>query len=298
MDGILNIDKPWGETSFRIVARIRRLTGERRVGHGGTLDPAATGVLPVCLGQGTRVSQFFSEATKSYRAQIEFGIITDTYDACGEVTDRKDPSYIKLEQLESALALFRGEIKQTPPMYSAVKHEGRRLYELARQGIEVERKSRPAMIYDLQLTGWEPPVATVEVVCGKGTYIRALAHDLGQALGCGAVLKNLVRLRCGPFDINEAVSMPEVEESIRYGYWQRFIYPIDTVLLPWAAIVVGDDTGETIRNGGPVTLTCDDPVGVVDAPGRCRAYTREGSLLGLLQFNQETGQWHPVRVFR
>jgi tRNA pseudouridine55 synthase len=296
VDGILNIDKPWGETSFRVVARVRRLTGERRVGHGGTLDPAATGVLPVCLGQGTRVTQFLSDSTKSYRAQIEFGITTDTYDACGQVTDRKDPSYLSREQLESALVSFRGTIRQTPPMYSAVKHEGKRLYELARRGIEVDRKSRPVTVYDLQLTGWEPPVATVEVVCGKGTYIRTLAHDLGQALGCGAVLKGLVRLRCGPFHIGEAVSLPELEESIRCGYWQRLVYPVDAVLLSWGAIVVGDDTGKIIKNGGSVPLVYDEP-SAMGAGGYCRAYSDDGSFLGVLRFREDTGQWHPVKVF-
>ena len=240
MDGILNIDKPWGKTSFDIVALVRRLTGERHVGHAGTLDPAATGVLPVCLGQGTRVTQFLADAAKSYRAQVELGVTTDTYDACGKVIDRRDPSRVSRELLASVLTSFTGEIRQTPPMYSAVKHNGRRLYHWARLGVDIDRRSRPARIYSLQLTGWQPPVVTMEVVCGKGTYIRSLAHDLGQALGCGAMLKSLIRLRCGPFDVSDAVSIAQLEDAARGGYWQHLAYPIDTVLLHWAAIVVDD----------------------------------------------------------
>ncbi len=297
MDGILNINKPWGKTSFSVVALVKRLTGERRVGHAGTLDPAATGVLPICLGQGTRVTQFLVDTAKSYRAQIELGLTTDTYDALGKITDRRDPSRVSQEQLVSALASFAGDIQQIPPMYSAVKHHGRRLYQLARCGINVDRKSRQVRIHSLQLTSWQPPVVTVEVVCGKGTYIRSLAHDLGQALGCGAILKNLVRLRCGPFDINDAVSPPHLEEAIRHGYWQHLVYPIDTVLLHWTAIVVSDTTGSVIKNGCPVTIADDNSRKGVSVDSRCRAYTAGGRFLSVLRFSQETGQWQPEKVF-
>jgi len=218
MDGILNINKPWGKTSFSIVAMVKRLSGERRVGHAGTLDPAATGVLPVCLGQGTRIIEFLVDATKAYRAEIELGMVTDTYDASGRIIQRGDPSGISQNQLESVLTSFCGLIWQTPPMYSAVKYQGKPLYELARTGITVERGSRLTEIHRLELVDWQPPVATIEVVCGKGTYIRSLAYDLGQALGCGAYLKSLIRLRCGLFDIREAVSVPQLEDAFRYGY--------------------------------------------------------------------------------
>jgi len=188
VDGILNINKPRDRTSFSVVAMVRRLSGERRVGHAGTLDPAATGVLPVCLGQGTRVTEYLVDAAKTYRAQIELGVATDTYDASGKITEQGDPSGISREQVESALASFRGTIQQIPPMYSAVKHLGQPLYKLARSGIEVERKSRRAEIYRLEITDWQLPVVTIEVECSKGTYIRSLAYDLGRSLGCGAHL--------------------------------------------------------------------------------------------------------------
>ena len=187
MDGILNINKPCGKTSFSMVAMVKRLTGERRVGHAGTLDPIATGVLPICLGQGTRVIEFLVDATKTYRAEIELGVTTDTYDADGRIIQRGDPSGISQDHLEAALASFCGLIRQTPPMYSAVKYQGKPLYKLARAGITVERRSRLAKIHRLELVDWQPPVATIEVVCGKGTYIRSLAYDLGQAWVAGLI---------------------------------------------------------------------------------------------------------------
>jgi len=294
VDGILNINKPRGKTSFSIVAMVKRLSGERHVGHAGTLDPAATGVLPVCLGQGTRVIEFLVDATKAYQAQIELGVATDTYDASGKITYQGDPSRISQGQLESALDSFRGLIQQTPPMYSAVKYRGKPLYELARAGIEVARKSRLAKIYHLELIDFKLPVVTVDVVCGKGTYIRSLAHDLGQALGCGANLKSLIRLRCGPFDIRSAISLPQLEDAFCYGYWQHLVYPIDTVLLHWAAMVVNDDTSQVIKNGCPLIVENDDNR---EQPNRCRVYTLDGCLLGVLRFHSGRGRWQPEKVF-
>ncbi len=290
MDGIFNINKPLGPTSFGIVSMVRRLTGERRVGHAGTLDPAATGVLPVCLGQGTRVIEFLVDTTKAYRAEIELGMTTDTYDADGRIIERGDPSGISQEQVESGLASFCGSIQQTPPMYSAVKYQGKPLYQLARAGITVERRSRLAKVHRLELVDWQPPVATIEVVCGKGTYIRSLAYDLGQALGCGAYLKSLIRLRGGLFDIRDADSVPQLEDAFRYGYWQHFMYPIDSVLLHWAAMVVSDDAGQSIRNGRPL------PAGS-SSEDHCRAYALDGRFLGVLRFNSEKRQWQPEKVF-
>ena len=296
MDGILNINKPRGRTSFSIVSLVKRLSGVKRVGHAGTLDPAATGVLPVCLGQGRRVVPFLHDTAKVYKAQIELGVTTDSYDATGNITARADPSGVSRQLLLSALDSFRGLIQQTPPMYSAVKHGGRPLYELARAGIEVERQSRPAQIYRLELKRWQPPVATVEVECGKGTYIRSLAHDLGQLLGCGAHLKSLVRLKYGCFDIKDAVSLPQLEDGFRHGYWQRFVYPIDIVFQDWAVVVVDDATAADIRNGRPVALKpTDSPQPGADS--RLRAYNGDGHFLGVLQFNREKGHWRPGKVF-
>jgi len=297
MDGILNINKPWGKTSFSIVAIVKRLSGERRVGHAGTLDPIATGVLPICLGQGTRVIEFLVDATKAYRAQIELGVATDTYDASGKITYKKDPSGISRERLESTLASFRGSIQQTPPIYSAIKYHGKPLYQLARAGIKVEPQSRLTQIYRLELINWRPPIFNIEIECGKGTYIRSLAHDLGQALGCGANLKSLIRLRCSLFDIRDSVSISQLEDAFHYGYWQHFIYPVDIVLSHWMAMVVNDDTGQAIKNGRPLTLEIDDCLAWHPVEKRCRVYTRDGRFLGVMCFNAERGQWQPEKVF-
>ena len=304
MDGILNINKPWGKTSFSIVAAVKRLTGERRVGHTGTLDPAATGVLPVCLGRGTRVAEFLVDATKVYRTQIILGVTTDTHDADGNITHQGDPTGISRKQLESALTSFCGLISQTPPMYSAVKHQGKRLYELARAGIKVERRSRSVTIHHLKLVDFKTPVVTVEIVCGKGTYIRSLAHELGQTLGCGASLKSLTRLKCGRFDIKDAVSVPQLEHAFRYGYWQHFVYPMDVVLSHWTAMVVNDDTSQAIKNGRPLVFKTENGCAYHEQPSsaylpvenHCRVYTPDGHFLGILHFNPKRGQWQAKKV--
>ena len=295
VDGILNINKPQGRTSFSVVSLVKRLSGVRRVGHAGTLDPAATGVLPVCLGQGRRVVPFLHNAAKVYKARIKLGVTTDSYDATGNVTTVGDPTGLSRQHLLSALDSFRGQIQQTPPMYSAVKHGGKPLYELARAGIEVERKSRPVQIYRLELRRWQPPVATIEVECSKGTYIRSLAHDLGQLLGCGAHLKSLTRLRYGCFSLEDAVSLSQLEDGFRHGYWQRFVYPIDIVFQDWAAVVVDDATEEDVKNGRPVELKPGDSL--QPGAGHLRVYNGDGHFLGVLTFNREKGHWRPGKVF-
>jgi len=201
---------------------------------------------------------------------------------------------VTLEQIETALNSFRGVITQIPPMYSAVKHQGKPLYELARAGIDVERKSRTAKIHSLEITGWENPVLNIEVTCGKGTYIRSLANDLGQQLGCGAMLKNLTRSRCGIFDINEAVTPERLEEACKNGYWQNLLYPMDSILSLWETVIVTEEKAQSIRNGALITLAENPSAKAADF---CRAYTWDGSLLGILRFDTEKKQWQPEKVF-
>ncbi len=295
MDGILNINKPVGNTSFSIVSIIKRLIGERRVGHAGTLDPMASGVLPVCFGKGTRIVEFLLESSKVYRAQIELGIATDTHDAIGNITKRGDSSAIKTEQIEQALCSFRGLIQQVPPMFSALKYKGKRLYHFAREGITVNRESRAATIHRLELLDFNTSFVTLEIECSRGTYIRSLAHDLGELLGCGAHLKELVRLSYGPFDIESAVSPSHLEDAFANNDWQQFIYPIDTVLSNWSSVVVGDKQEQVIKNGGLVSMENGQ---IEDGDkGRCRAYNEEGCFLAVLYFNSERGQWQPEKVF-
>jgi tRNA pseudouridine55 synthase len=307
MDGILNIDKPFGPTSFNIVATVKRLSGERHVGHAGTLDPAATGVLPVCLGQGTRVIEFLMDTPKAYQAEIELGIATDTYDASGRITQKGDSSRISQNGIEIALFSFLGLIHQVPPAYSAVKSQGKPLYKLARAGIDVKPNSRLVTIHNIKLLDWKPPIITIEVTCGKGTYIRSLAHDLGQLLGCGAHLKSLVRLRYGLFDIKDSISLPQLDDAFRHNYWQHYIYPIDSVLLHFTAVVVSEDIQQDIKNGCSLVLEdglseckndhTQNKIAEKSSRNRCRVYALDGRFLGVLRFNPEKGLWQPDKVF-
>jgi tRNA pseudouridine55 synthase len=299
MDGILNINKPQGMTSFSIVACLKRICGERRAGHAGTLDPLATGVLPVALGQATRVIEYLFDATKTYRAEIELGKTSATYDSTGIITHTADTSHISREAVETALAGFRGAIMQTPPMFSAVKHQGKPLYKLARAGLEVQRKSRPAQIYSLELTNWQPPVITLDIVCGKGTYIRSIAHDMGQVLGCGAIMRNLIRLKVGPFKIEDALTPPQLEEAFSQGYGQKYLYPLDYVLLSYGAMVLNKEQQCSLIHGAPITPEpkADLDLTTLTATSRSRVYTADGSFLGIVKYDTENHRWQPEKIF-
>jgi tRNA pseudouridine55 synthase len=299
LDGILNINKPKGMTSFKVVALVKRLSGEKHAGHAGTLDPEATGVLPVCLGQGTRVIEYLMDTTKTYRARIEFGTSTDTYDASGRITRQDDTSGLNRRQVNAALENFRGTIEQIPPMHSAVKHQGQPLYKLARAGITVTRKSRTALIHRLELLSWQRPVADIEVECSRGTYIRSLAHDLGEYLSCGAHLKSLARTRYGCFNIQGAASIPQLEEACRYGYWQQFLHPIDIVLRDYPAVVVDETSEKAFKTGSPLNLAGTETGEIDNNPTHryCRAYSRDGYFLGILRRSKSQGIWQPKKVF-
>lgn len=293
VDGILNVFKPAGKTSFAIVSLVRRWSGERRVGHAGTLDPEATGVLVVCLGQATRIVEYLAGAGKTYRAGIELGIATDTYDAAGKVVARGDPSSVTLPQVQQVLESFRGPLAQVPPMHSAVHYRGRRLYELARQGVEVDREPRPVEIHRLELLDWHPPGLAIEVSCSGGTYVRSLAHDIGQALGCGAHLSRLVRMQCGPYQVEESVPLAVLEEAFRSGGWQPYLHPLDDVLLDWPAAILDHEREDLVGKGVDVEL---HSAGGGPAAGRCRAYSSDGRFLAILA-GTRAGLWHPEKVF-
>jgi tRNA pseudouridine55 synthase len=294
IDGIMNLDKPRGKTSFEVVALVRRLSGERRVGHAGTLDPEATGVLPVLLGQGTRLIEFLVEGTKVYKTEIALGIATDTYDATGKITQRSDVSSLTGEQVAAAVSSFSGFIDQIPPMYSAVKHKGIPLYRWARAGVELPRKARRVELSRLEIINWQLPILTLEVECSKGTYIRSLAHDLGQKLGCGAHMRNLVRLKSGPFHISDAVSVSKLEEAFRQGQWSEFVHPMDTAVLHLPMITVDEDGEKAILNGQPLALATEN-----DVPEKlCRAYSGERRFIAILRYDGERGHWKPEKVFK
>jgi len=292
VDGIFSIIKPTGKSSFAMVALIRRLSGEHRVGHAGTLDKAATGVLPVCLGKATRVVEFLSDARKIYKAKIKLGVVTDTYDATGQVVQEKDASSVTRDQLEHLLPSFVGRIEQVPPMYSAIKRQGTPLYRLARAGVEVERKPREIDIYSIDLLDWQPPFFVIDVECGKGTYVRSLAYDIGQSLGCGAHLFTLVRLKNGVFDIAEGLTVEQIEDAFNSGYWQNVLHPIDSVLAHIPATIVDSHMEQEVKNGIEVELNVEKGFDI----DWCRAYSEDGQLIALLKYDIANGKWHPQKV--
>ena len=298
ISGILNTDKPAGMTSHDVVDRVRRISGQRRVGHTGTLDPAATGVLVVCLGQATRVAEYLMASDKLYRAQIRLGVSTDTHDAEGEVTATAEVD-VSEEEVRKALASFVGSIQQIPPMYSALKREGVPLYKLARQGITVEREPRSVKIHSIELLEWNPPLLTIQVKCSPGTYIRALARDLGQRLDCGAHLQSLTRLASGHFTLEKAVSLDELAEAFAQGSWQEIIHPMDEALLDFEPMVVDAQTEKRIRHGQQVEASPLPPpqAGEEEESGLRRAYSQTGELIAILKHNPQTGLWQPKKVF-
>ncbi len=295
IDGILNVDKPLDITSMDVVRRIKRASGIKGVGHGGTLDPAATGVVPICFGQATRIMEYLVDGTKDYRAVVEFGTATDTYDAVGQVIEEQDPGHLTSDDVEQATEAFRGVTQQVPPMYSALKRGGKRLYELARAGIEVEREPRRVEVYDIRLLEWSSPLATVEVSCGRGFYMRSCAYDLGRALGCGGHLKSLVRLRSGPFEIADALSLADAEERFTDGTWEEAMYPLDVVLYNRRSVIVGKRLADDISHGTALAPGFRVPKSRPDE--RCRVYGVDGRFLAVLKFDASTGQWRPEKVF-
>jgi tRNA pseudouridine55 synthase len=247
--GFLNINKPPGVTSHDVVAQARRSLHLKRIGHAGTLDPLASGVLVLCIGQATRLSEYVMQTRKRYLARIHLGVITETYDAEGKVIAEQDVQHITRENVVETLAAFIGEIEQTPPMYSAVKRGGRKLYELARAGQVVERAARQVYIETLALRDWSPPQFTLEVICSPGTYIRSLAHDLGQALGVGAYLAGLVRTASGAFTLEEAIPLEALGSD---PDWQQFLVSPRKALPDWPNLTLTPEEADHIRHGRPI----------------------------------------------
>lgn len=301
-DGLLIINKPTGCTSYSLVATVKRCTGVRRVGHGGTLDPQAAGVILLCLGQATRMAEYLADSSKGYRGDIELGVETDTYDSEGQVVARHDPSGLTREAVEAALARFVGVIYQRPPAYSALKQQGRRLYELARAGVAVTPEPRRTEVFRLDLLAWNSPVATVETECGRGTYIRSLAHDLGQALGCGAYLKSLVRLRVGNFRLEQAVAWDQFQAACAAGTWRDHLLCLDTAIRDWPALIVDRAAESALRQGKALALEghvlrgyrcAGKPIARL---GRVRVYSSAGRLIAVAASGPD-GRCRPLKVF-
>lgn len=284
-NGILIIDKPAGWTSMDVCAKLRGILREKRVGHGGTLDPMATGVLPVFVGRATRAVEFAEKGDKEYVAGLRLGLVTNTQDTTGETLEERE-ALVTGEQLEAALEKFRGDILQTPPMYSAIKVNGKKLYELARKGKEVERKPRPVTIHALELLGW--PEAgedfRLRVRCSKGTYIRTLCHDIGQVLGCGGAMSSLRRTMAAGFTLADAVTIEDVQEQ-----GEALLRPLDSLFAQHPALTVRSPGQEKrVLSGNPITLpgTLDDTYRVYGRNGDflCLSQARGGELKSVKNF--------------
>jgi tRNA pseudouridine55 synthase len=289
LHGILVIDKPAGWTSHDVVGWVRKWAGQRKVGHAGTLDPAATGVLPVALNDGTRVLEFLSDATKAYVGEVTFGVETDSADADGTVTAVRNVSFGRAE-LDAHMNAFRGAITQVPPVYSAVKIAGRRAYDLARAGVEVDVPERSVTIYRLELLDWQPPVATIFIDCSKGTYIRSIARDLGDAIGSGAHLSGLVRTRSGPFCLADAWTIDALKEVDPVAEWPTVAEHPDSALSDWPAVVLDEGEARRWRVGLSIPATQEDH------RERARVYDNDGNWLGLAKLDAGRESWKPLRV--
>lgn len=275
MTGLVLLDKAEGVTSFGAVAQVRRLFGEKRAGHTGTLDPMATGVLPILLGRSTRLCSMLIEADKRYSAEILLGTVTDTYDVTGNVVSQCGIIPSK-DRILTALAGFRGRIMQTPPVFSALKKDGRRLYDIARSGGTVEIEPREVEIKELNVISVADGILTVDVLCSKGTYIRSLAHDIGSALGCGATLKSLRRTQTGGFSIDMCVNAGELSENP-----QKYLHSADLCVAHLPRVTVTDNQRVRYLHGGELFLNrvgADEPIGEGTL---CRVYDREGIFLGV-----------------
>jgi tRNA pseudouridine55 synthase len=285
INGILVLDKPAAESSNRSLQTAKRLYFAQKAGHTGSLDPLATGVLPLCFGEATKFSQFLLDSDKAYRSTFKLGVITASGDADGEVLEQRDASAVSRAQVEAELKQFAGDIEQVPSMFSALKHQGQPLYKLARQGIEVERKVRQVTVYEIELsafrssadTGAEPE-ADVYIHCSKGTYVRSIAEDLGLALGCGAHVTMLRRVKAGPFDEQQAISPSSLEELLQdddYSQLDALLQPVDSALQHLPAVVVAESAEFYLLRGNAVQVSGAPSEGVV------RLYNEAGELLGI-----------------
>lgn len=269
MDGIVIVDKPQGWTSQDVTARLRRVFGTRRIGHGGTLDPMATGVLPVFVGRATRAVEFFEHAEKTYETVLRFGITTDTEDMTGTVLTEENVSFTE-EQLQETLAAFRGEILQVPPMYSALKVNGQKLCDLARKGKTVERQPRPITIHELTLVERGENTLRLRVRCSKGTYIRTLCKDIGEKLGCGGCMESLRRVAAGEYTIGEAVPLQTLLDTEEP---EKYLRGVDTMFRNYPAVTLTANQETRCRNGNAFSVSL--------APGTYRAYSQGGEFLML-----------------
>lgn len=299
MNGIIIVNKEKGFTSHDVVAKLRGILHTKKIGHTGTLDPDATGVLPVCIGKATKVCDLLTEKEKTYEAVIRFGLTTDTLDMTGTVLEEK-PVHFTKDQLVETLAAFTGEIDQIPPMYSAIKVNGKKLYELARKGQVVERKPRRVTIYELELLSenLSENECTIRVRCSKGTYIRSLCQDIGEALGCGAAMKALVRTGVGRFQIGQALTLSQIEDACRCQNPESLLLTVDSVFDQYRSCQVSEKAMRFLKNGNLVDASfCDTGEKGPEDGENFRMYGFDGDFYAIYHYEKKDGMFHIVKMF-
>jgi len=289
VSGILIVDKPSGYTSHDVVALMRRLAGQRRVGHAGTLDPLATGVLVLLLGQATRLSEYLLRHDKAYRAVVQFGQARDTDDADGRVLAIHQGPLPSRAAIEAALPALRGAIQQMPPAYAAIKIAGQPAYRRARRGENVSMPARSVQVYRLELVEWETPRAVLEVECSAGVYVRSLARDLGNALGCGAFLAGLTRTRSGPFSLDQAAALDDLLAQAEGGAWRERLLPLDAGLADWDALYLTQEESRRLMWGQGISRPAA-------GTALARAYDAAGAFMAIVEFDVTAGLWRPQKV--
>lgn len=293
--GIINVYKEAGYTSFDVVAKLRGILGIKKIGHTGTLDPDAVGVLPVCIGKATKVCDLLTDKEKTYRCVMRLGVVTDTQDMSGKILEQ-NPVEVDPEQVKDVLLSFLGESSQIPPMYSALKVNGKKLCDLARQGIEVERKPRRIYISNIEIQDIQLPKVTFCVTCSKGTYIRTLCQDAGEKLGCGACMESLERSRVAIFSIEDSLKLGEIEQMAKEGRIQEKIFPISELFSDYPAVYGLKDSEKKLRNGNPVLE--EDVIGEWKglSHGACvRIFLKNGCFVGI--FSWDGQKFKPKKMF-
>lgn len=298
MDGIINVYKEKSYTSHDVVAKLRGILHQKKIGHTGTLDPEAVGVLPVCLGQATKVCELLTNKSKSYCARVRLGVVTDTQDMTGRIL-AENPVDITDREIRRAVSEFTGDIWQTPPMYSAVKVNGKRLYELARQGVEVERKKRRITVSSCEVTGYFPEVNefALKVTCSKGTYIRTLCHDIGKRLGCGAAMVSLVRTQVDTFCIEQALTLEEIERQQKAGTLGASVMPIDRLFSSYPEVVVTASGLKYLQNGNTVCRDLCRGRPRMEAGRKVRMYDEEHRFYAIYSYDEQTRSFKNVKMF-
>ena len=292
-NGIINVRKEKGFTSFDVVAKLRGILGQKKIGHTGTLDPDATGVLPVCLGKATKVCELLTDKDKEYEAVLLLGKKTDTLDVLGTVLEEKDVTVTE-QEVRTVMQRFVGEIEQIPPMYSALKVDGKKLCDLARAGVTVERKPRKRMIYEITVKEIALPRVSFRVSCARGTYIRTLCEDIGEALGCGGCMEELLRSRVGRYSLFESHTLAQVEAAVADGTVQDMIDPVEAVLAEYPALYADSYGDRLLANGNPLS---DNLVRPQHKEGWVRMYASDGTFTGIFQWDAGKKKYYPVKMF-